>query len=138
MNQNLKTLIISGLKTVGNYNDCLSYIEEELTEDEFQAVESFFKWLTKKNLTIGHANFDDRARQWEVEVLQAQHGKHNGTANTAYKTEQSRFIALMDELQTKVEKHGAEQQKDKKNWGFVGDLATINETLSEALQGFDG
>ena len=64
MNARLKALVIMGLKTAGSFDGCLNYIEEDLTETEFDQLQKFFQWLTSKNLTIGYGNIDKRWAAW--------------------------------------------------------------------------
>jgi len=50
-------IIFNALKTTGNYCDALSYMEENLTFAEYEEMNSFFGWLMKNQLTIGHGNY---------------------------------------------------------------------------------
>jgi len=58
MNIKIKLLIIEGLKVTGNFDDALSYIEENLTIGESKDVASFFKWCEDNEKTIGHGNIE--------------------------------------------------------------------------------
>jgi len=61
----LVQMILSGLKTTGNFGDTLQYILEDLTEIEFNAIASFFEFLSDQNLTIGHGNINERYAQFK-------------------------------------------------------------------------
>lgn len=52
-------LFFIGAKTTGNFQDTLSYIEENLTGKEYNALQSFFDWCTKNNKKFGHGNYWD-------------------------------------------------------------------------------
>lgn len=129
----VRTLIINGLKTTGSFDGCLSYIEESLTIQEAQDVERFFAWLQKRKFAIGHGTIRSRWKEWMTDEMK----KGKQSANAAYQIEVSKFSLLSTQLEAKAQKHGGQQQKDKNNWGYVGDLAAINERLQEAVEALE-
>lgn len=65
MNDTLANIIVEGMKQTGNFRDCKTYIEEGLSEDDFNDVEQFFFWLDANGLTIGPGNIHDRYARYE-------------------------------------------------------------------------
>jgi hypothetical protein len=55
------------------------------------------------------------------------------TADSAYNTAYMEMQKNMERLKAMVEKHSDTQSRNKKNWGFVGDLAQMNAKVLEAL-----
>jgi hypothetical protein len=67
MKVKIRLLIIEGLKVTGNFDDALSYIEENLTIGESKDVASFFEWCEKNGKTIGHGNIADHWKAFKGE-----------------------------------------------------------------------
>jgi len=61
--------ILNGLKQTGNFSDCLMYITENLTSEEYKFVDSFFKFLEEKKYTIGHGNIDSRWNEFKSQNI---------------------------------------------------------------------
>ena len=60
------------------------------------------------------------------------------TAQTAYAENAAKIAAALDALQKRLEQHAQDfEAKGSKNWGYVGDLAHIAETL-ETLTSEEG
>ena len=57
LSQRVWSLIFTGAKTCGLNLDALSYIEEQLTFDEYDSVKSFIEWCITNNKTFGTANY---------------------------------------------------------------------------------
>lgn len=55
------------------------------------------------------------------------------SADSEYSTGYMELLQNMDRLKARIEQHSVDQSKDKKNWGFVGDLAMMNKAVLEAL-----
>ncbi len=53
------------------------------------------------------------------------------SAEQAYKRLSKSIATRMKKIQSRIKKHAAEQKKEPKNWGFVGDLGRWDEVLSE-------
>ena len=90
----LKTLIIMGLKTTGNYDDALLYIEEELTLEEYDLVERFFRHLKNNNLTIGHGNIDERFKKWG--------GENSGTVKKLENVPTNEELEMLERLEQSI------------------------------------
>lgn len=69
INSKLSTLVLEGLKSTGNFRDCLTLIQESLTFDEYHSVEQFFFWLDKSGFTIGSATIHHRYAQFTNSLL---------------------------------------------------------------------
>jgi len=57
-----------GLKQMGNFDDALMFIEEQLTISQALETMSFFKWLNLNGYTIGHGNIDNRWKEFKKTV----------------------------------------------------------------------
>jgi hypothetical protein len=68
MNSKVRNLILTGLKTTGNYDDCLEYITESLTVVEYWAVKAFFEYLKAAELTVGWGNIDLRWKMFIADL----------------------------------------------------------------------
>jgi len=55
-------------------------------------------------------------------------------ANTEYKWNFNNIKRLEKEINNLLEEHKQKQEKDPKNWGFVGDLNNISEILNQIIQ----
>ena len=51
----------------------------------------------------------------------------------AYATQRAEIARLLQELDTQLAAHAAEQARKPDHWGYVGDLTHIAELLSEAV-----
>lgn len=58
------------------------------------------------------------------------------TANDHYKHWKERVEDHLLTMAGRLEKHAERQAKDKKNWGYPGDLANIAATLEDILETF--
>lgn len=47
------------IKTTGNYDDALGYIEEDLTHDEYTEFKNFLQWCTDNDRDFGSGNYYD-------------------------------------------------------------------------------
>ena len=65
INSKLSTVVLEGLKSTGNFRDCLRLIEESLTFDEYHSVQQFFFWLDMSGFTIGSATIHHRYAQFK-------------------------------------------------------------------------
>lgn len=60
----LEHLILDALKTVGlNVNEALGYMQEKLTQEEYDEIERFLTWLKDTKNTVGWGNF---GAQWKT------------------------------------------------------------------------
>jgi len=55
-------------------------------------------------------------------------------ANAAYRAARERLDERLNNLNHLVRTHAEEQFKDKKNWGFVGDMNYVIEILDQAVE----
>ena len=53
-----------------------------------------------------------------------------------YNAERAKIGALLVQLKTRLQKHGALQRKDAANWGYVGDLKHAYEQLADIVDAF--
>lgn len=58
----------------------------------------------------------------------------NQTAQERYEANKAEIVEKMTRLQAMLDKHVSDFVEDGcKNWGYVGDLANVNDMLSRAL-----
>jgi hypothetical protein len=67
MNAVVKNLIINATKACGkNTKKILSFVEEQLTPEEYKKVEAFLNWSFKTGKTFGWGNIDERVSEFEA------------------------------------------------------------------------
>ena len=65
MDEVLKKKILEAVRITGKIGlDALQWMEEDLTQEEYQWIDKFFKYLNKNNLSIGHGNIDNVWEKW--------------------------------------------------------------------------
>jgi len=121
----LNTIILSALETTGNFEDALDYMFESLTPNEYRDTEKFFKWLKLHNQTIGLGNI---VSQWS-----AFYATMAENADNEYQKAVKAVKAMLKTLPLKINAHVLSQKKDKKNWGYVGDMNSLKASLEEIL-----
>ena len=57
-------------------------------------------------------------------------------ANDAYRAAREKLDRRLTALNHVIREHAERQYKDKKNWGFVGDLNYLVQTLDGVLESF--
>ena len=59
--------LLEGVKITGSYDpqDVLSYIQEDLTPTEYDAVEEFLTWVDDRRKTFGHGNIQELWEEWQ-------------------------------------------------------------------------
>lgn len=55
-------------------------------------------------------------------------------ATSLYRTRQRNIQKLMAELSTELDKHAKDQKKHSTDWGYAGDLGTVEQLLAEAVK----
>jgi hypothetical protein len=58
----------------------------------------------------------------------------NRTAAEAYQAQRAKIAEKMVEIAKGLELHAQRQADDARNWGYAGDLAHVNELLSQVLE----
>jgi len=64
--------------------------------------------------------------------------RDNRTAAQAYDENWMAIFANLNKLRAGLDAHKRQAFADPKNWGFVGDLAHVNELLAEAARFING
>lgn len=54
-------------------------------------------------------------------------------ADEVYREKQTAVRGLLDDLGRLLERHGAQQTERPLHWGFVGDMAHVEERLKEVI-----
>jgi len=67
MNDKLKTLLHMAVKQSGTYDpeEALTYVEEQLTGEEFDLASEFLLWVHRNERTFGHGNFEDVFQEYK-------------------------------------------------------------------------
>jgi hypothetical protein len=66
LNDKVKTLLLNACKTCGaNVNHIMSYIEENLTIEEYRDAKAFLTWSFTNKKFFGHGNFKERYAQFK-------------------------------------------------------------------------
>jgi hypothetical protein len=60
------------------------------------------------------------------------------TAATAYAAHLRNVSAMLDWLGSELDAHAEKQKTDARNWGFVGDLVEVEQTVRRALSHLSG
>lgn len=55
-------------------------------------------------------------------------------ANDTYAAKVAEARKLLAQIAEKIDRHAAEQAKDRGNWGYVGDMGAIVRELSEVAR----
>lgn len=58
------------------------------------------------------------------------------TAEQTYEQQYAECMELIEVLKVKLIRHKEEQEKQRNDWGAVGDLTAIKEGLDELIQHF--
>lgn len=56
------------------------------------------------------------------------------TAHETYIEKRAALMANICRLITKTELHATQEEKDKGNWGYVGDIEYMNQMVLQALE----
>lgn len=68
MNAKLKTLILLAVKQAGSYDpdDALTFVEEQMTDKEYEQASMFLRWATVHEKTFGTATIDQRYEEYRA------------------------------------------------------------------------
>jgi hypothetical protein len=58
------------------------------------------------------------------------------TADQTYQQEYAECMELIEVLKVKLIRHKEQQQKERNDWGAVGDLSAVKTGLDELIQHF--
>jgi len=121
----LNTIILNALGTKGGFEEALKYMSESLTPNEYMDTKEFFKWLRLHNQSLSHSNI---VSQWS-----AFYAEKTRNPNEEYQKTLNEVKALLKAIPPKIKAHAESQKKDKKNWGYVGDMNALKASLEEIL-----
>jgi hypothetical protein len=122
----LNTIILNALGTMGTFEGALKYMFESLTPNEYRDTKKFFKWLQLHNQTIGHGNI---VSQWSAFYATIAKKSADKEYHEAFKAVE----AILKAIPPKIKAHAESQKKDKKNWGYVGDINALKASLEEIV-----
>lgn len=71
MEEPQRTLLLDAMKALGQRpaKELLSYIEENLTQDQYKCLYNFLLWLAQHGISIGHGTVDLRWFEFHNEMV---------------------------------------------------------------------
>jgi len=124
----LNSMILGSLEITGGYKRALNNMKESLNRNEYNDIREFFAWLQLKKQTVGPGNI---VSQWSAFFADKAKGKN---ADMEYQKVLKEVRELLTAITTKVNLHAQSQSYDRHNWGYVGDLSSVKESLLEIAE----
>jgi hypothetical protein len=72
----------------------------------------------------------------KADRLQRGSSRYSNDAKSDYQAKKSKVLNLLDQVRSLVNSHAQLQKNDPGNYGYVGDLASIESDLSDILRSF--
>jgi len=107
---------LNGIKTTGDPEEAVWYVEEQLTFDEAEELEKFAKWLVSKGKTVGWRNYREVYNEFKND--------RSASKKTAQEDLESEITRIC-----KSEKISREDFPEKVDWFYISKYQKLSESF---------